>query len=408
MFVHQRDYLASLSLFEMVENLIHIFNLGRLTDEIIYVQSFQDVVQEFMQREKNDVGSFLEWWEINREKKSIQVAGGVDAAQIITIHRAKGLQFKYVIIPFLDWELGHGNKSPMLWVKANHSLFSQAGFIPVKYTQSLESTYFKDYYSEETKRVYIDNLNVLYVAFTRAEEGMIALAPASKKKPTELKRVSQLVWEAIQTSEPLQLAWNEAEKQLTLGVIDQTDDNQPTEAMVALKSYAVTQWRNRLTLRKSGHDYFHTSDKRVKINVGVLMHRLLSKVSYADEAQQLLKQIAESGELSIEEMQTTTQTVVWLLNEPILSPFFSRDAIHKKEVSLFSANGEEKRIDRVAIKDQQAWVLDYKTGSEYSKDRDQVQEYMVLLSRMGYQVKNGYLVYVNEKRIEEVKVLENT
>jgi ATP-dependent exoDNAse (exonuclease V) beta subunit len=408
MFVHQRDYLASLSLFEMVENLIHIFNLGQLTDEIIYVQSFQDVVQEFMQREKNDVGSFLEWWEINREKKSIQVAGGVDAAQIITIHRAKGLQFKYVIIPFLDWELGHGNKSPMLWVKANHSLFSQAGFIPVKYTQSLESTYFKDYYSEETKRVYIDNLNVLYVAFTRAEEGMIALAPASKKKPTELKRVSQLVWEAIQTSEPLQLAWNEAEKQLTLGVIDQTDDNQPTEAMVALKSYAVTQWRNRLTLRKSGHDYFHTSDKRVKINVGVLMHRLLSKVSYADEAQQLLKQIAESGELSIEEMQTTTQTVVWLLNEPILSPFFSRDAIHKKEVSLFSANGEEKRIDRVAIKDQQAWVLDYKTGSEYSKDRDQVQEYMVLLSRMGYQVKNGYLVYVNEKRIEEVKVLENT
>jgi CRISPR/Cas system-associated exonuclease Cas4 (RecB family) len=77
-------------------------------------------------------------------------------------------------------------------------------------------------------------------------------------------------------------------------------------------------------------------------------------------------------------------------------------------VSLFSANGEEKRIDRVAIKDQQAWVLDYKTGSEYSKDRDQVKEYMVLLSRMGYQVKNGYLVYVNEKRIEEVKVLENT
>jgi CRISPR/Cas system-associated exonuclease Cas4 (RecB family) len=142
--------------------------------------------------------------------------------------------------------------------------------------------------------------------------------------------------------------------------------------------------------------------------MGVLMHRLLSKISYADEAQQLFKQIAESGELSMEEMQVTTQTVVWLLNEPILSPFFSRDAIHKKEVSLFSANGEEKRIDRVAIKDQQAWVLDYKTGSEYSKDRDQVKEYMVLLSRMGYQVKNGYLVYVNEKRIEEVKVLENT
>jgi ATP-dependent helicase/nuclease subunit A len=404
MFMHQRDYLASLSLFEMVENLIHIFNLGQLTDEIIYVQSFQDVVQEFMQREKNDIASFLEWWEINRKKKSIQVAGGVDAAQIITIHRAKGLQFKYVIIPFLDWELGHGNKSPMLWVKANHSLFGQAGFIPVKYSKVLESTYFKDYYAEETKRVYIDNLNVLYVAFTRAEEGMIALAPASTGSGNEMKRVNQLVWEAIQTNESLHSTWNEAEKQLIWGAIDQADDTKPSEAMVALKSYTVTQWRDRLTLRKSGHDYFHTSDKRVKINHGVLMHRLLSKISYADEAQQLLKQMAESGELSMEEMQTITQTVAWLLNEAVLSPFFIRDAIHKKEVSLFTANGKEKRMDRVSIKDQQTWVLDYKTGNEYSKDKEQVKEYMALLSQMGYQVKGGCLVYLNERKIEEVVI----
>ena len=401
-FVHQRDYLASLTLFEMVENLIHIFNLGRLTDEIIYVKSFQDVVQEFMQREKNDVGSFLEWWEINREKKSIQVAGGVGAAQIITIHKAKGLQFKYVIIPFLDWELGYGNKPPMLWVKANHSLFSQAGYVPVKYASILESTYFKDYYSEETKRVYIDNLNVLYVAFTRAEEGMIAVAPSPKSTSSELKYVNQLVWEAIQTSEPLQLAWNEAEKQLTLGTLDPTDNTKPPEEMVALKSYTVTQWRDRLTLRKSGHDYFHTSDKRVKINMGVLMHRLLSKLSYADEAPQLLKQIAESGELSTEEMQTTTQTVTWLLSEQVLYPFFRRDAIHKKEVSLFTANGEERRMDRVSIKDQQAWVLDYKTGEESLKDEDQVREYVQLLKQMGFEDITGVLVYFQGQKIVKV------
>ncbi|MFN7602129.1 MAG: 3'-5' exonuclease, partial [Bacteroidota bacterium] len=197
-FIHHRDYLSALSLFEMVENLIHLFNLGQLPDEVIYIQSFQDLVQEFTQREKSDLASFLDWWELNKEKKSIQVAGGIEAAQIITIHRAKGLQFKYVIIPFLDWDLGHGSKAPLLWVQSKHALFKEAGFIPVKYTKELADTFFEEPYAEETRRIQLDNLNLLYVAFTRAEKGLIAFAPLGES--SESKRVGQLVLNCIKVN----------------------------------------------------------------------------------------------------------------------------------------------------------------------------------------------------------------
>ncbi|MFM7857704.1 MAG: 3'-5' exonuclease, partial [Flammeovirgaceae bacterium] len=180
-FTQQQTYLASLSLYEMVEGLIHIFNLGHITEEIIYIQSFQDCVQEFTQRERRDLGAFLDWWEINKEKKSVQVPSGVDAAQIITIHKSKGLQFKYVIVPFLNWDLGHGTKGPMLWVQSADSLFKGAGHIPVKYSSELENTFFAEDYQEETKRINLDNLNLLYVAFTRAEIGLVAFGPGNNK-----------------------------------------------------------------------------------------------------------------------------------------------------------------------------------------------------------------------------------
>ena len=76
-----------------------------------------------------DLASFLQWWEENRHKKSIQVAGGVDAAQIITIHKSKGLQFEYVIVPFLSWELNHGTKAPILWCTADRGVFKEAGYL---------------------------------------------------------------------------------------------------------------------------------------------------------------------------------------------------------------------------------------------------------------------------------------
>lgn len=400
-FIHHRDYLSALSLFEMVENLIHLFNLGQLPDEVIYIQSFQDLVQEFTQREKSDLASFLDWWELNKEKKSIQVAGGIEAAQIITIHRAKGLQFKYVIIPFLDWDLGHGNKAPLLWVQSKHALFKDAGFIPVKYTKELAETFFEEQYAEETRRIQLDNLNLLYVAFTRAEKGLIAFAPLGES--SESKRVGQLVLNCIKVNEQLSAQFREQEQQLLIGSIIPSSPRVSEHHVVSLKNYTVTQWRDRLAIRKRGADYFQPGEKRAKVNQGILVHSALAKISSQQKWKDEWKSIISTGELAQEDCAAVEKALSWLINEPALAPLFDPQNSHKTEVALFLQNGEERRIDRISFNNKQVWLLDYKTGEESSADSEQVKEYVEVLRKMDYQCMGAFLVYISDARILEVR-----
>lgn len=402
-FLQQHDRLASLPLFEMVENLIHIFNLGTMAEEIVYLQSFQDVVQEFSQREKNDLTSFLTWWEINKTKKSVQVAGGVEAAQIITIHRSKGLQFKYVIIPFLNWDLGHGTKDVMLWCKSDHRLFKDAGYIPVKYTKSLSETVFKNDYEQETKRVYLDNLNLLYVAFTRAEMGLIAYAPMTKTD--SLNRVSQLMNKAIEQNEFLQAAWSDEEQLLQLGEINYTVPlDKCAENTLSLKNYLVTPWRDRLTVRTQGMEFFRPLPQRKKINYGIFLHAILSRICVKEDIERAINHAIKTGMIAEVEKDEITEMISWVVYLPQLQPCFDEKSVCKMEASLFTTDGTERRIDRVSFQKEKAWVVDYKTGDAKPKDEAQVKEYLNLLLAFGMQEVVGFLVYVQDRNCIEVKV----
>lgn len=199
-FVREESQLRKLSLYELTETIIEIFELGNVNGELPYLQTFQSLVLDFYARERNDVSAFLEWWEENKSKKSIQVSGEVDAVQIFSIHKSKGLQFKYVIIPFCSWEVDHSHgKAPNLWVKTGEVPFRENTCVPVKYTSALKETIFVEAYEEEKTRAYLDNLNLLYVAFTRAEVGLFITAPhptASRSKGT----VAHLLFNSITNS----------------------------------------------------------------------------------------------------------------------------------------------------------------------------------------------------------------
>jgi ATP-dependent helicase/nuclease subunit A len=400
-FAQQQDVLAALPLVELVETLIHMFNLGKLPTEIAYLQGFQDVILEFAEREKNDLASFLEWWGENKWKKSIQVAGGVDAAQIITIHKSKGLQFAYVIIPFLDWELNHPPmKSPILWSRSDNAPFNGAGYFPLKYSSKLENTVFKEYYTEERKRIYLDNLNLLYVAFTRAEEGLIVHAPLAKS--ANLSNVGRLTKLAIEQSEYLSAGWTEETQTLQVGAITPPKAKGKPEGGVMLRGYYVSPWRERLAVRTDGKEFFEETEKRRKINYGIFLHTLMSRVKTAADVAFVANQALQQGLLAEDELEPVAESMRWIVSAPVLQPAFAAEATLKTEAALIMPDGSERRIDRVTLHDNRAFVVDYKTGKPKEDDRRQVQEYLQILRAMGVEHAQGYLVYVNEKRCEEV------
>lgn len=405
-FVRQKLSLKKLPLFELTETLIRIFNIGTVQGELAYLQAFQDLVLEFYSRERNDLASFLSWWEENREseKTSIKVSADSDAMQILTIHKSKGLQFKYVIIPFCSWTTDHqGFNPPRLWVKTDEAPLNQAGYMPIKYSSKLKDTVFADAYQQEHSRALLDNLNLLYVAFTRAESGLIMLATSGKSGPTK-NTVSRLVYDALQGDPELLPNWNAAAMEYSIGEIKIEKQSEPSSVTPdVMTSYAVGRWRDALVIRQSGASFFKPeSDARTKINYGIHLHAVLSRIKYSKDWKNAVQSRVEDGYLQSDECKDVSAHLEKLMQHPTVSLWFSEEWMVKTEVPILLPGGAENRIDRLLIKDNKAIIIDYKTGDKSSSDQQQVKAYIDILRKMGYTEVEGYLLYLRDMDVVAV------
>ena len=405
-FTSGKSSLKKLPLFELTETLIEIFRLGEYAGEFVYLQAFQNLVLDFYARERNDLGAFLEWWEANKHKKSIQVSGEVDAVQIITIHKSKGLQFRYVIIPFCSWNLDHDIfQSPNLWVESKEPLFAHAGPLPIKYFGMLKETLFDAEYEEERARCYLDNLNVLYVALTRAEHGLIIIAPHISGKKAK-SSITGLLYTSIQANAELLKNWDDQRLQLKAGDwqhLASTKSNQQSSGL-NLKRYAASRWRDALVIRQSGSAYFEPSAsvQQNRIMQGIQAHAVLSRMKYAHEIPDVVRQIVLDGLITGAEMENLHEVLKELLENPQVASWFTSDWDVRTEVPLLVPGGTEIRIDRLMIKDKRAVVVDFKTGEMKKRDQEQVIAYMDILRSMNFTVE-GYLLYLRTKEVVEVR-----
>jgi ATP-dependent helicase/nuclease subunit A len=406
-FSKEKTSLKKLPLIELTETLIDIFKLGSLTGELIYLQAFQDLVLEFYSRERNDLGAFLEWWHENKHKKSVQISGEVDAIQILTIHKSKGLQFKYVIIPFCSWGLDHDNwQAPNLWVTSEVQPFADAGYIPVRYAKNLEETCFKDYYREEKVRTYLDNLNLLYVAFTRAEQGMIVMAPSPDVRGVK-ETVATLVYNCIQLNESLRSKWREDTSiyQSSAWEVSRSINKRDDSEAVNLLHYHAHAWREKLVIRQVGSAFFSDlrEDHKNRINYGIHMHAVLSRIRYSDEIVQMLDQIVIEGLINEQEKIILSSELKQLLDHTQIANWFSKSWEVRTEVPVLLPGGKENRIDRLLIKDKHAIIVDFKTGDKKKSDEEQVLDYINVLRQMNFTNVEGYLLYLRDKQVLEVK-----
>lgn len=399
-FTREKTALKKLPLYELTENLIQIFRLGDKPGELAYLQAFQDLVLEFSSRERNDLGMFMEWWEENKHKKSIQVSGEVEAVQLLTIHKSKGLQFKYVILPFCSWSLDHdAMKAPNLWVKSDVPPFDRAGYLPVKYSGALKQTYFADAYREEQTRVYLDNLNLLYVALTRAEHGLLVMVPHPNNRSAG-KTVAPLLYQSIQQAPELMKSWKLGEERLALGTWQHTPARKPREQAnpLSLQKYPAGPWRDKLIIRQQAKDYFQQParemEKQERINYGIYMHAVLSRIHYANELTGTIARLVHEGYIAAEEQMTLQDQLQQLLATAPVGSWFEAGWEVRTEVPILVPDQPESRIDRLITRDRHAVVIDFKTGEPNKRDQKQVQDYMDILRQMNYTEVEGYLLYL--------------
>ena len=402
-FSKSKAWLKKLPLFELAETLIEIFKIGEEKGELSYLQAFQDLVLEFYTRERNDLGAFLEWWEENRYKKSLQISGEVNAVQIVTVHKSKGLQFKYVFIPFCSWNMDHEMfREPLLWVKSTSHPFQGAGYVPIKYTSKLKESYFSASYEEEFIRTYLDNLNLLYVAFTRAENGLFVWAPHPKNR-NQKESVAKLIFETIASDFELQKNWDESKLRWTKGELKLVTETKPKKNVesLELKKYPAVRWRDKLVIKRSSSSFFEKPEDitQEKIRYGIYMHAVLSRIKYHTELSVALDAIIAEGLATEDEKEPLNKQLNTLMSQPQIHDWFSNEWEVRTEVPILVPQSGDNRIDRLMIKGQKAIVVDFKTGERTKRDQQQVLEYVTILRQMNFADVEGYVLYLRDMEV---------
>jgi ATP-dependent helicase/nuclease subunit A len=409
-FTKSKAWLKRLPLFELTETLIDIFKLGEVEGELSYLQAFQELVLEFYSRERNDVGAFLEWWEENKTKKSLQVSGEVDAVQIITVHKSKGLQFKYVLIPFCSWSMDH-ERRPLLWVDSDQQPFTGAGHFPIEYSSKIKDSYFAPFYEEELTRTYLDNLNLLYVAFTRAEHALLVTAPFYKNfrgGSSQQYSVAKLLFESIDCDLEFRKNWNENLLTWKAGELVAVKDEKKIDAEpLQLKVYPVSRWRDKLVIKRQSESYFSEAPEKLeRLQRGIHMHTVLSRIRYTEEIPDMLKALTLEGLITEDEQEPLSEQLKELLGNTIIKDWFSKSWTVRTEVPIILPGGDENRIDRLMTNDKKAIVVDFKTGVHSRDDLQQVKSYMNILRQMNFTDVEGYILYLKDREVINVSDLK--
>jgi ATP-dependent exoDNAse (exonuclease V) beta subunit len=398
-FERQQHFLRALPLYEMTESLISLFNLHSLTGEIAYLQAFQDVVLHFSLREQNELGEFLSWWEEARhtDKATIKSPADCNAIQLLTIHKAKGLQFPYVIIPFCSWNLD--SRNVVLWAKPEDDdpPFGKLGVLPVNYKKILSDSCFSQAYQQERINAYVDNLNLLYVAFTRPEKGLFILAPYTNNNNRTNESALSTANKLLQLVLGQHTSASGTNRIYTKGALHVSKSQQTLPVHHSLATYHTYAWRHRLVIRTSAEPETEASRQR-----GVKLHQLLAQLQYADQLQELINRQVNARQITPQEAEQFQAEIEKWMQQPVVASWFSRLWQVRTEVPVLIPGGAYKRIDRLMTTSTQTVVVDFKSGQHRPADEEQLREYMLLLVQMGMPQVKGYLFYTQEGRHIEI------
>jgi ATP-dependent exoDNAse (exonuclease V) beta subunit len=401
------DMIRQMPLFEATESIIKFFRLGDYSWNVPFLNTFQDYILSFTGNKNADIQTFLDWWEESGKKKSVVLPGNQDAIRILTIHKSKGLEFKVVILPFLSWNLDHiPSKQPVLWVKPEVPPFNDLGIIPVKYSKALTGTIFESSYREEKYSVYLDNINLLYVALTRAKDVIYGFSvdnPGSENTIAGVLKNALTLIPGFNEGQDFTLNshYNVEQRVFEYGEIPVDRDEIAAKKNMISSRYYVSQTMESLKLKLHGENYFSSASKviRKKINYGKLMHEIFEGINTSADIHVAVRNLVLEGKLAEDESDDIEKSVNKMISIPQVADWFNPDNKVLTEAGILLPTGVTRRPDRVIFKDGKTIIIDFKFGEENSHYVDQVEQYRNLLLDMGYKDIDAFIWYVDKNKI---------
>ena len=390
------NVLEGLSVYEGCTYAIKKFHLADKGSA--YITFLLDEVLSVEKSKGAGIDIFLKHWESKKGSLGIPSPEGLNALTIMTVHKAKGLEFPIVIYPFANSRI-YDDVKPKIWAPVKDQVFKPLSHIMLNKNSSLAfyPEEIRQAYEEEQYRLELDSFNVLYVAMTRAIHGLYVIA---NKEITKDGRASQKTYNGLFINYLMQNGeWDDTNLQYDFGsLMPNINVSQPIAEQEINFTYSQHEHGPRNTVVRS--DMIWEAEQQKAIEHGRWAHQLLSEIYTAVDIDPAIRKRLARGELTEESSDAIRNLLRSVVTHEKLAEYFTEEYVSRNEQDILTKNGIIFRPDRIAIKGDMATIIDYKTGKENPEHEKQLYVYQAVLEEMGYQIPHKILLYLGD----EIKV----
>ncbi|MDF0714947.1 UvrD-helicase domain-containing protein [Muricauda sp. 334s03] len=367
---------------------------------VAHISFLMDEVLDLEKREGPSVYAFLDYWEVKKESLSIAAPDGVDAVKIMTIHKAKGLEFPFVIFPFANAVLDDKRKKKKAWVPAttNDEGLGLDEFLINNNKDMLEyNEIAKEKYVAEEQKTLLDSMNVLYVALTRPVKGLFVITETPKKDVASIEDASSysglFQWYMQQKNIPK----NETGAHIIGTFPSKKMETSPSKSTENYISY-ITRPKGDTGFTISTKSGRMWDDERMEaIEMGNVIHFALSQIETITDIDTVLERLEIAGHFPQKAASDIKQKIMAVVNHPKLKDLFLDNLHILNEREILTTNGHSLRPDRIVISGNEATIIDYKTGKPSPKHKEQIANYADILREMDYKIKQSVIVYIDQE-----------
>lgn len=387
--------LLQLPLYDAAETIIRSFHLVKTSNA--YIQFYLDIVLDFSQKKGSDISAFLDYFNKKKDSLSIVSPKGQNAVQIMTIHKSKGLEFPVVIFPYADLDV-YRELEPKEWFPINKEVYNGFSHTLLNFNKDFENfgdaglEIFNNHKSEQE----LDNINLLYVTLTRAVEQLyiISTKDISAKGDINNKKYSGLFINYLQHLD----IWNDSQTTYTFGTSEKTSKPKVSSINTTFQEEFIStskEMHNIKVVTKSGMLWDTTQEEAIE--KGNLVHNIMSKIKTKDDLDVVITDYINTAIINTIQAERLKNLMIQIVNHPKLEAYYNSNNTIYNERDIITKEGIILRPDRVVINaENEAVIIDYKTGVEDKKHVQQLQSYQDVLQDMKIIVKKRILVYLND------------
>ncbi|MCC2546342.1 UvrD-helicase domain-containing protein [Hymenobacter sp. BT175] len=414
---------GNLGLYELTERLVGTFGLLGRNEESEYLFRFLDLTLEFSLRNGNNLNNFLAYWEQKKSKLSINAPAGRDAITITTVHKAKGLAYGVVIVPFADWSLTPF-RDTLLWGRLPEDAKPVPGMPPVavvSQTKALTRTALAGQYTEELEKTFLEGLNMLYVAFTRPRHRLYVISRQPKKLAASSSRGSEVETDAGDQARTVaellhrylvgQSQWEDERTGYILADaarhVPQLKTHHAATETLHLTNLGTTPWEERLRLRRHANTVFDFDDQQVQQEWNRKLHYALRRTVLAADVERVAAQLVAEGLVSGREKPTLLTLLRRTVQNPQLAHYFSAEVSveTEREILVGGAPRQDYKPDRIIFEPNfgptpgRVTLLDFKVPPPRPQHRHVLQRYATLFRQLGYTDVQCVLYYFDSEEV---------